>query len=561
MLTRRRFLALGATVAAWPLAACRPGASRTDQNVPNGIGGTAPGTTPTPAASGSASASTAAVVVTAAPTPPAPELSGDPFRLGVTSGDPEPDGVVLWTRLAPDPQAWGAGMADFVTNGVDFAVAWDVAEDEGFGTLVGSGQAAAPADAGHSVHVTVTGLAPNRWYHYRFRIGPWTSRTGRTRTSPAHDDRTTPLVIAAAACQHFEHGTFVAQRHLAAEHADLVLFLGDFMYEDGASGSGVRSHPPDTAVDLAGYRHRYAWYRADPDLQDAAAAAPWAVIWDDHEVQNNYAAANSVNDGATESFALRRAAAYRAWWENQPTRLPPPTDGVPFSCRRSLRWGGLVHLVLLDGRSQRSVQVCGGSFGDGAACVELADPRRTMLGEDQQQWVRQQFNDDASSDTTWTVLGNQTALADLTVDLGDEVVTLFDQWDGYPKARQRLLQDSVEAGVANLVALTGDLHCAMVNDLRLGSGSVGSLGNEIVVSSISSRFADGRGALFEFGLGLLDQVAMVDTRRRGYVRVELHPTLARFAFRHVNDALNPQGTIATTSTWERKAGTTTLRRI
>ncbi len=548
-------MVLAASALTWPGTACRPTPDRTDQNVPTGtVESGVPGKDPTPG-------TVASALVDAEPTPPPQELNTDPFTLGVASGDPQPDGVVLWTRLAPDPLQHDAGMGDLV-------VAWDVALDEGFAALAGSGRVAAPTEAGHSVHVEVTGLTPNQWYHYRFRIGPWTSPTGRTRTTPAADDYSTPLVLAAAACQHFEHGTFVAHRHLAAEHVDLVLFLGDFIYEDGATGSGTRPHPDEAAVDLAGYRLRYAWYRADPDLQAAAAAAPWAVIWDDHEVQNNYAANSSVIDGATDAFAARRAVAYQAWWENQPTRLPPPTPGEAFSCRRTLRWGGLAQLVLLDGRSQRSAQVCGGSVGDGAACVELNQPGRTMLGADQEAWVREQCNDAAARSTTWTVLGNQTVLADLTVDLGEEVVTLFDQWDGYPQARQRLLQDCVDSGLANLLTLTGDLHCSMVNELRLAKEPRSgprepsrAVGHEIVVSSISSRFADGRGALFELGLSLADAVAHVDTRRRGYVRVELDPTRARFAFRHVSDALDTHSTIATSSTWERRAGSTTIHRL
>jgi len=483
-------------------------------------------------------------LVDAVPAPAAEGITADPFRLGVASGDPTHDAVVLWTRLSVDPTAPGGGLG----AGAAWTVAWDVAEDDGFTRVVASGVATAAAEDGHSIHADVTGLPADRWFHYRFRLGPWISPVGRTRTTPAPDARPAALVVVAASCQHYEAGTFVAHRHLAAEGADLVLFLGDFIYEGRATTGGVRSHPRDEARDLDGYRLRYAWYRADPDLQAASAAAPWAVVWDDHEVLNNYAGDRRSGGEPSAEFSTRRAAAYRAWWENQPVRLPRP-DGDGLRIERELSWGRLARLVLLDGRSRRSPQACGGGVGD--ACAELDDPGRTMLGAEQEAWVSERFAAAGADGVTWTVLGNQTALGDLTVPRRGTRLTLFDQWDGYPQARRRLLGAARDGRVRNLVALTGDLHCSIATDVQLDGSVVGS---ELVVSSISSVFAPASADLFELGLQLLERVKLVDTRHRGYVRAEFGPDEARFAFRHVDDARDPASPIRTATRWRLRAG-------
>lgn len=543
LLSRRRFLAWAPLAAGW-LAGCRASNDEAEPSIPNGTVGASGGSDAagaSTAAGGANGQPTTTATVAPVPAPDEQGLDADPFLLGVASGDPLADAVILWTRLCLDPTALDGGLA--ALDGIDAAVAWDVAEDEGFTRVIASATAVAAAADGHSVHVDATGLPADAELFYRFRLGPWTSRVGRTRTAPRNDGRPARLVVAVAACQHFEHGTFVAHRHLAEERADVVLFLGDFIYEGAAVGGGVRQHPTDEAIDLATYRQRYAWYRRDADLQAAQASAPWIVVWDDHEVQNNYAADRSGGGSASAEFAARRAAAQRAWWENQPVRLPPPGE-AGLEIHRELAWGRLARLVMLDGRSHRSPQVCGGAVGN--ACPELDDTTRTMLGEAQEGWLAQRFAAAAADQVTWTVLGNQTALSDLTVPIGATPVTLFDQWDGYPHARRRLLDAARSAGVTNLVALTGDLHCSIAADLELDGVVHGS---EIVASSIASMFAPGGGALFELGLSLLDQVKLIDTRRRGYVRAEFDAAQATFAFRHVSDALDPAATVSTTSTW------------
>ncbi len=542
-LSRRRLLAVAPAAFAGLLAACRDRSGRASER-PDGADGTRT-TQPPAATSAPTTAPTTArppKLVAAVATPGSGGLDRDPFRLGVASGDPLPDSVILWTRLNCEPTAPDGGLGAAAEH--DLQVVWDVAEDPEFTRILASDLATAAARDGHSVHVDVTGLPADRWFHYRFRMGRFTSRTGRTRTAPAPDARPDRFVAAVAACQHFELGTYVAHRHLAAEGADLVIFLGDFIYEGpaGFADTRVRAHPTAEALDLASYRLRYAWYRRDEDLQAAQACAPWAVIWDDHEVVNNYAGDRPSEGEPSPAFAARRAAAYQAWWENQPVRLARP-DAV-HGIERELSWGRLARLVLLDGRSHRSPQACEGRVG--TSCDHLDDEDRTMLGPTQEAWVDSRFAASAADDVTWTVLGNQTVLADLTFPLAVVPSTLFDQWDGYPAARRRLLTAARNRGVRNLVALTGDLHCSVAADLELGGDLVGS---ELVVSSISSSFAGNRGDLFELGLSVLDHVKLADTRRRGYVRAEFGAEEARFVFRHVLDVRDPASAIASTSSW------------
>jgi len=567
-LSRRRLLHLLPAAATAVLLACRDGRSTdvagsapTDPPGSAGSGGSGPGqpagSAPATApgwASGAGGSATAngAAVVTPVPTPDGAGIDADPFRLGVASGDPLPDAVILWTRLNCDPTALDGGLRALA--GRDVTVAWDLALDARFEQVIASGEAVAAAADGYSVHVDATGLPADGWFHYRFRVGRWVSRTGRTRTAPPADSRPERLVVAVASCQHYELGTYVAHRHLAAEEADLVLFLGDFIYEGpGGAENRVRAHPAAEATDLDTYRLRYAWYRQDPDLQAAQAAAPWAVIRDDHEVANNYAADRPAGGSPSAAFAARRTAAYQAWWENQPVRLARP-GGADYAVNRQLVWGRLVRLLLLDGRSHRSPQACEGKVG--GACPQLFDEPRTMLGSAQETWLTERFASSTVDGVTWTVLGNQTALTDLTFPVAAVPSTLYDQWDGYPAARRRLLTAARTAGVRNLVALTGDLHCALAADLELGSQVVGS---EIVACSISSPFAANRGDLFELALSLLDHVRAVDTSARGYARVEFTPSEARCSFRKVADVRDPASSVRTTSTWKLTDGRPGLR--
>jgi alkaline phosphatase D len=236
---------------------------------------------------------------------PAPARGlGYPFTLGVASGDPAPGGVVLWTRLAPAPLLPGGGMPARAVP-----VDWQVAVDPGLGRIVRGGTVLAQPGQGHAVHVEVAGLDPACTYWYRFRAGGEVSPVGRTRTLPEPGASPARLALAVVSCQHFEHGYYTAYRHLAEEDLDLVVHLGDYLYETAPAEGQPRRHAGPAPTDLAGYRLRHAQYRTDPDLQAAHAAAPFVLAWDDHEVQNDYAADQSERFDPPTAFRRRRATA------------------------------------------------------------------------------------------------------------------------------------------------------------------------------------------------------------------------------------------------------------
>jgi alkaline phosphatase D len=514
-------------------------------------------------ASAGGSGSTSTVRPLAAP--PLPGVSADPFTLGVASGDPDGSSVVLWTRLAPVPDRGDGGMA-----GADARVVWEVAEDDAFRRLVATGTAVTTADHGHSVHAVADGLTPDRRYHYRFRAGTWTSPTGRTRTAPrADDDGVSRLVLASASCQDYEAGYYVAHRALAAEaDLDLVLWLGDYIYEGGPTDGGVRRHSSAEVTTLDGYRRRYALYTGDADLQAARAAAPWIVIWDDHEVENNYAGLTPEKPAEAAAFPARRAAAYQAWWENQPTRLDPPTNGK-LPGYRDLRWGTLAHLYSLDTRQDRSDQVCSLFPGVdvGPVCAALDDPDQLMVGRDQEEWLVDQIG---QGGTHWNVVANQVVMTPVPVigeDLPADAVAaaarsagiaslppldglrgvLADQWDGYPKQRQRIL-DAMAAATAPTIVLTGDIHASAAGPLHASATDPASkvVGAELVGTSVSSD----NGPLGS----LLDAVyrpafEYYQSDRRGYLRCEITPVATTATYVVVADARDPRSTTSVDATF------------
>lgn len=408
-----------------------------------------------------------------------PKLAADPFRLGVASGDPTHDSVILWTRLAPDPDN-GGGMPD-----QDVPVRWEVGTTDTFSKVVTSGEAVALANCAHSVHVDATGLSPAQEYWYRFQVGDYETAPARTRTLPKADAAVDRFRLAFVSCQAYPGRYYTAHRALSEEDLDLVLHLGDYIYEGSGDGS-PRQHrgPEPTTLEL--YRDRYALYKADADLQAAHAVAPWMVTWDDHEVENNYANGMSEdnNDGTirvTEAdFLKRRAAAYRAYWEHQPIRAKAPT-GSDLKLYRAAVIGTLAHLVMLDGRQYRDDQTCDDKlFANRTECPEIDDPARTMLGKEQEAWFDEQLK--AGAERTWQIIGQQTVMASLQVG---ELVPNFDQWDGYPEARRRLLRQVRDAKATGAVVLTGDIHLAGASSLPDPDGT-SPIAAELVGTSITS---------------------------------------------------------------------------
>ena len=422
----------------------------------------------------------------------APSLSTHPFALGVASGDPAPDGVVLWTRLV---------LADAAQLQTAHTVRWEVAHDARFAQIVQKGEAPALPQLGHSVHVELRGLAPGRWYHYRFMLGDAVSTVGRTRTAPAAGDLPGAVRVAFASCQRWEHGHYAAWRHLAADQPDLVLFLGDYIYEYATPKNAsdlARTHSLKLATTLADYRDRYALHKSDPALQAAHATCPWAVTWDDHEVQNDYAAGAGRGDGA--GFLAMRGAAWQAFYENMPLRaasLARPfadTRWDALQVYRRLRWGRLAHIHLLDGRQYRSWQACrtpeSASAGAvrGGGCADLADPARTYLGAAQEQWLDAGLASDAAAPdaTRWSVVAQQTLFSPRHYPSG---TVTTDNWDGYPAGRARLLQSVARHPPRNTVLLGGDIHqnyvCRVHADADRPDSAV--IASEFCGTSISSR--------------------------------------------------------------------------
>ncbi|MBK9178483.1 MAG: alkaline phosphatase D family protein [Acidimicrobiales bacterium] len=482
----------------------------------------------------------------APPTSAAARLGADPFTLGVASGDPLPDGVVLWTRLAPEPLAPdGAGGMP----ARDVAVRWQVAADEAFASVVAGGEVAASPDAAHSVHVDVRGLEPGRPYWYRFAAGGFESPVARTRTAPAAGAPVGRARFAVASCQSWQSGYYTAHAAIAADEPDLVLHLGDYIYEGGVATGAVRPHDGPEAADLAGYRNRYALYKGDADLQAAHRSAPWILTWDDHEVENNYAGASPEAGNDTEGFLRRRADAYRAWWEHQPVRLPPPV-GPDLAIHRRLGWGGLADLFVLDTRQYRSVQPCGRDDDLGQPCPAVDDPAATLLGAQQEAWLLAGL---ADADATWTVLAQQVVMTPLLLPLG---FRNLDQWDGYPAARQRLVDGLVGAGVADAVVLTGDIHASGVGLLHRAPADPASpvVAVELVAPGIASAFPEGLAGLAEATLAGNALFPYVEVRRRGYLRCDVTPTAWRADVRLVDRVDVPGAPVQTDATFVVEAG-------
>jgi alkaline phosphatase D len=411
-----------------------------------------------------------------------------PFQLGVASGSPRHDSVVIWTRLI---------VADedrlSVSDGDPVAGRFEVYADESLRRLVQRGEWRTDATRGHSVHVTLAGLSPNRNYWYRFVCGDAVSTVGRTQTAPAPEADVASLRLALASCQNYEHGLYVAHRDLARQDIDLVLFVGDYIYENSNPRNRVRAHRGPEPKTLLQYRDHYAQYKSDPDLQACHAAHPWILMWDDHEVVNDYA--NQTDPAHTDPavFLARRAAAYRAYFEHQPLRLgPDPASPYAASMRlhSRLHWGRLADLWTLDCRQYRDPQACPDPVKGGGRvvlqCAELAQAQRSMLGAAQEEWLYQGLR---KTERQWKVLAQSTVIASTRIDSPLGKTTYTDAWDGYPMARRRLLDAIADAKLSDVVTLGGDVHMNVASVLRQepNDPNFAPVASEFVTTSISSR--------------------------------------------------------------------------
>jgi alkaline phosphatase D len=480
-----------------------------------------------------------------------PRFAAYPFSLGVASGYATPDGVVLWTRLAPEPLA-GGGMPRVAVD-----VQWEVAGDEAFRKIVRRGTAKATPRWAHSVHAEVAGLEPGRGYFYRFHAGAATSPVGRTRTAPAAGAAAGRLRFAFASCQQYEQGYYGAYRHMSREDLDLVIHLGDYIYESSWGRNHVRKHEAGEPITLEEYRNRYALYKSDTDLQAAHAAFPWLVTWDDHEVRNDYANDRSQDRETPFLFLLRRAAAYQAYYEHMPLprRMLPSGPDMRIYARRD--YGTLARVHVIDDRQYRSHQVCprpgrgGSSVVAAADCPDLRQPDRTMLGTDQERWLLDGL---ANSGARWNVLAQQTLMAQVDRTPGPGQSFWTDGWDGYPLSRERLLGHMAEKRVANPLVIGGDVHMYVVADLKADfddpRGPV--VATEFVGTSITSQGLSQK--TLESWREDNPHVRMADSTRRGYTTVELSDQACVVRQRAVKSVAEPESPVSTLSTWTVEAG-------
>jgi alkaline phosphatase D len=440
-----------------------------------------------------------------------------PFTLGVASGYPTPHGFVIWTRLAPRPLEPGGGLAPGPVP-----MTWEVAEDERFAKIVAARAEFPTAEWAHSVHAEVSGLEPDRWYFYRFRAGDAVSPVGRSRTAPAAKSVPARLRFAFASCQHYEHGYFSAHRHLAGEDLDLCVFLGDYIYESSLRRNQVRTHDRSAEpVTLEEYRSRHAQYKADEGLQAAHRAFPWIVTWDDHEVDNDYANDRQEDGDPAHEFLLRRAAAYRAYYEHMPLPASMRPSGPAMKIYTTVDWGTLARFILLDGRQYRSPQACpkkagGGTDVDPRECAELREPARSLLGAQQEDWLDGRF---ADSRARWNVVAQQGVMAQVGFLSGEKQRVWTDGWDGYPAARARLLKSIAARRLTNPVVIGGDTHMHFVADLKLDFGDPGSpaLASEFAGASITSSPGTWQRELPAV-LAANPHIRYARGDRRGYVR-------------------------------------------
>jgi len=475
-----------------------------------------------------------------------PRLSGPPFTLGVASGYPSPTGVVLWTRLAPSPLMPGGGMPAEVVP-----VEWELATDDRMTRIVQRGVIGATPAFAHAVHVEVEGLEPGRWYWYRFRAGGEVSAVGRTRTAPTGNAEGDRLRFAFASCQQYEQGYFTVYRHMLGDDLDVIVHLGDYIYESSWGQDHVRKHGAPEPHTLDDYRIRHALYKSDPDLRAAHAACPWLMTWDDHEVQNDYANDRSEHLDTPAWFLERRAAAYRAYYEHMPLRRQMMPFGPNMRLHTRVSFGRLAQFHLLDDRQYRSHQPCAAPGRGGASVVEECearlDPKLTMLGDAQERWLA------AGLDRTparWNLIGQQTLMAQLDRKPGPGQQFWTDGWDGYPAARRRLLDYLGQRKPSNPVVLGGDVHSFWVADLKPDFDDARSpvVATEFVGTSVTSQF---RRPQSEVDALLADNphIRLGNGTRRGYVRVEVTRQRLRAELRTMRTVTQPSAEADTLATF------------
>jgi alkaline phosphatase D len=428
-------------------------------------------------------------------------FSRDPFSLGVASGYPTTDSVVLWTRLAPSPLEPGGG----VPSDAIVAVNWEVATDDTMRSVVKSGTAFATAEWAHSVHVEPSGLEPAREYWYRFTSGRARSPVGRFKTAPARGDALAKLRMVIASCQQYEHGYYTAYRHIVSDSPDLIVHVGDYIYELTWGDELVRSHDAPECYTLDDYRARHALYKSDANLAAAHAACPWLVTWDDHEVDNNYGADFTEEDDSPELALARRAAAYQAYYEHMPLPRRSISYGPFMRLYAQRAFGDLASIFMLDQRQYRSRP-------------ELLSQDRTMLGHRQESWL---YTGLGNSRAQWNIMAQGTVMSfgEERAAVGRNIMS--DGWNGYVAGRSRLLRVIDALHVRNPVVVSGDIHAFVVSGLLKDDADPASpvVAPEFVTSSITSQgtpqsYLDARRAANP-------RTVIATGSQRGYLRLDV----------------------------------------
>jgi alkaline phosphatase D len=480
-------------------------------------------------------------------------FADDPFAIGVTSGDPTSDGFVLWTRLAPKPIE-GGGMPHEAV-----AVSWQVADDEAMTKIVQEGTTTATPDWGHSVHVEVTGLKPDRWYWYRFKTGNAVSPVGRARTFPAAGVLSQKLRFAFASCQHYEQGLYTAYGEMARDDLDVVLHLGDYIYEYAGKDKLVRKHTGLEIDSVDDYRNRHALYKTDHLLAEVHRLFPWVVTWDDHEFDNNCANDISEEPGVQrEAFLARRARSYQAYYEHMPLRRAALPKGPDMLLYRRVSFGDLAEFFVLDTRQYRTDQPCGD--GNKQACLEVYSEQATLTGAAQEQWLLDGFG---QSRARWNVLAQQVMMARVDRAPGDVQAFSMDQWPGYEQNRRRVLKAFARRPEANPLVLTGDIHSHWANNLIADFDDLESkvVGTEFVGTSISSG---GNGVAKPKTLEATyseNPFVKYHAQQRGYVRCEATPERCRADFKIVDFVEKPGGAVTTGASFVVENGQPGLQRV
>lgn len=463
-----------------------------------------------------------------------------PFTLGVASGDPAPDGFVIWTRLAPDPMQIGYGMPT-----APFEVDWEVASDERFANVVQSGKAVASPILGHSVHVEVAGLQPARHYWYRFTAADARSPTGRARTAPLSGAALAHARIGVAGCQRYDNGLFTAHRYLAAEDVDFVYLYGDYIYEYYSPPSStpyVRTHLGGICYSLDDYRRRYAQYKMDPDLQASHAAHSWFAVWDDHEIDNNWASDMDMAGDPAPLFNLRRQAAAQAYYENLPLRATAMPAGAAMQLYRCAQYGDLLDVSFLDTRQYRTDQPCDDRYPSN--CPGVNAPDAQFMGLEQEAWL---FSNLGKSTAKWNVLAQQVMMMDLDRAGDGKVAYNVDSWAGYRAPRNRVLSAIQSRNIQNVVVLTGDEHVNYAGELHLDDRDPGPrpIALEFVGTSIASG-GDGQDQN-QTARNLLDWNPPLKfvNQQRGYLICDVTPERWLTEFRVLDKISDTTGQLST----------------